>query len=76
MTSGNKWTLGELLVDADVRSTFQSAMAGFLSLEHRTTFVADSNGEYYTCRTELFNPKTGQWLPVTLGNIRDAAGEI
>lgn len=68
--------LKEFLMDADVRSTFQSAMTGFLSLEHRTLFVADSNGEHYTCRTELFNPKTGQWLPVTLGNIKDAVGEI
>ena len=64
------------MMDADVRACFDAFIAGFHKLETRFQFVADKNGELYSCKNELFNPKTGQWLPVTLGNIGDAVGGI
>jgi len=63
-------------MDADLRACFKAFLAGWHKLEHRLQFVADKDGQYYTVNNELRNPRTGQWVPVTLGNIRDAVGEI
>lgn len=64
-------------MDSDDIATVQMFVSRMLSVKSRMSFVADPQGNYYTVNNEIWNPKTGQWLPWTVGNVLEATkGEI
>lgn len=66
-----------ILGDADERVCMETSVAQAVKLETRVRFVAGPDGTYYTCKAELWNPRSGQWVPITPLNIGDALkGEL
>jgi hypothetical protein len=60
------------MMDSDDIATVRMFFSRMLSVKSRMSFVADPQGTYHTVNNEIWNPKTEQWLPWTVGNVLEA----
>lgn len=60
------------MMDSDDIATLKMFISRMLSVKSRMSFVAGPQGTYHTVNNEILNPKTGQWMPWTVGNVLEA----